>query len=133
MSFTFGIPFGFAFITNMAMFVSFICKIIKMPKLQKDVKNERNDIIIFAKLSTLTGFCWIFGFFYRWTDIQTFSYLFIILNGSQGVLIFLFFVCTRKVLVMYREKIVSMLTTSRSFRTKSTDSKSPGQKYIASQ
>ena len=72
-------------IINIGMFTIFIGH---TPKIQKHIKNERNDIIIFAKLSALTGFCWIFGFVYRWTDIQLFSYLFIIFNASQGLFIF---------------------------------------------
>ena len=75
--FTFGAPIGLVVITNMVMFGSVIRKIINMPKIQKDVRHERNDLVIFAKLSSLTGLSWIFGFVYLWTDIQAFSYLFI--------------------------------------------------------
>ena len=87
-AFTFGVPVGFVIITNMVLFCSVVRKIIKMPKIQNDIRHERNDIVIFAKLSSLTGFCWIFGFVYSWTNVQAFSYLFIVFNASQGVFIF---------------------------------------------
>ena len=61
---TFCVPVGFVVITNLFMFIIFICKVIKTPKIRRNVKHERNDIVIFAKLSTLTGFCWAFGFVY---------------------------------------------------------------------
>ena len=130
-AFTFGVPVGFVIITNMILFCSVVRKIINMPKIQKDIRHERNDIVIFAKLSSLTGFCWIFGFVYSWTDIQTFSYLFIVFNASQGVFIFLSFVCTKRVLKMYKDNISGILTRAGSFRTKTTDSRLDGQKYIS--
>ena len=128
--FPFGTPVGLVVITNMVMFGSVIRKIMNMPKIQKDVRHGRNDLVIFAKLFSLTGLCWIFGFVYLWTDIQAFSYLFIVLNASQGVFLFLSFVCTERVLKMYKDNISTILTTAGSFRTKSTDSKLAAQKYI---
>ena len=118
MIFTFVLPVGFVIFSNLVMFISVVCKIVNMPKLQKDVKRERNDIMIFAKLSTLTGLCWIFGFIYLLVDIQLFSYLFIILNASQGVFLFLSFVCNEKVLKMYKDKITYILTQTGNFRTR---------------
>ena len=114
---TFCVPVGFVVITNLFMFIIVICKVIKTPKIRRNVKHERNDIVIFAKLSTLTGLCWVFGFVYILTDIEAFSYLFIILNASQGLFIFLSFVCTGKVMKMYRDKVGRILTESESFRT----------------
>ena len=130
---TFCVPVGFVIITNLFMFIIFICKVIKTPKIRRNVKHERNHMVIFAKLSTLTGFCWVFGFVYILTDIQAFSYLFIILNASQGVFIFLSFVCTGKVMKMYRDKVGSILSESGSFRIKSSEGESPGKRYLAGQ
>ena len=116
--FTFGIPVGFVIITNLMMFAFFIYKIKTAPVVKKDVKNERNDIIIFAKLSTLTGFTWIFGFIYSWTDIELFSYLFIILNATQGVLLFLSFVCNKRVI----NRSFGVTSSSDAYRTRTTES-----------
>ena len=130
-AFTFGVPVGFVIIINIILFCSVVRKIINMPKIKKDIRHERNDVVIFAKLSSLTGLCWIFGFVYSWTDIQTFSYLFIVLNASQGVFIFVSFVCTKRVLKMYKDNISAILTRAGSSRTKTTDSRLDGQKYIS--
>ena len=129
--FTFGVPVGCVIITNMVLFCSVIREIIKMPKIQKDVRHERNETVIFAKLSSLTGFCWIFGFVYSWTGILAFSYLFIVLNASQGIFIFLSFVCTKRVIKMYKDNISAIMTRGTSLRTKSSDSRLNGQKYIS--
>ena len=120
--FTFGIPVGFVIISNLIMFAFFIYKIKTAPSVSKDVKNERNDIIIFAKLSTLTGFTWIFGFIYSWTDIEVFSYLFIILNATQGVFLFLSFVCNKRVLSMYKNRSFGVTSSSEAYRSRMTES-----------
>ena len=119
---TFGVPVGFVIISNFIMFAFFIYKIKTAPSVSKDVKNERNDIIIFAKLSTLTGFTWIFGFIYSWTDIEVFSYLFIILNATQGVFLFLSFVCNKRVLSMYRKRSFGVTSSSEAYRSRITES-----------
>ena len=119
--FTFGIPVGFVIITNLIMFLIFIVKVKRAPTVNKDVKNERNDIIIFAKLSSLTGFTWIFGFIYSWTDLEVFSCLFIVLNASQGVFLFLSFVCNRRVFDMYRNRSFGVTSTSNTYKTRVTD------------
>ena len=120
--FTFGIPVGFVIITNLIMFAFFIYKIKTAPSVSKDVKNERNDIIIFAKLSTLTGFTWIFGFIYSWTENEVFSYLFITLNATQGVFLFLSFVCNRRVLSMYKNRSFGVTASSEAYRSRMTES-----------
>ena len=120
--FTFGVPVGFVIISNLTMFALFIYKIKTAPFVSKDVKNERNDIIIFAKLSTLTGFTWIFGFIYSWTDVEVFSYLSIILNATQGVFLFLSFVCNHRVLSMYRNRSFGVTSSSEAYRSRMTES-----------
>ena len=122
--FTFGVPVGIVIISNFIMFAFFIYKIKTAPSVSKDVKNERNDIIIFAKLSTLTGFTWIFGFIYSWTDVEVFSYLFIILNATQGVFLFLSFVCNKRVLTMYKNRSFGETSSSEAYKSRMTESTS---------
>ena len=122
--FTFGVPAGFVVLTNILMFMFSVYKVLKMPEIQKDVKHERNDLMIFAKLSTLTGCTWIFGFIYSWTDIEVFSYLFIILNASQGIFLFLSFVCNERVLNLYKNKLLRVPVSTSSYRTRTTDTNS---------
>ena len=129
-AFTFGIPVGFVIVTNFIMFLFFVIKIKRTPVIKKDVKNERNDMIVFAKLSSLTGFTWIFGFIYSWTDIEVFSYLFIVLNASQGVFLFLSFVCNKRVFDMFRNRSFGVTATSEAYRTRVTDSSQSSMKRV---
>lgn len=101
--FTFGLPTFLVVLANLFMFLFVVIKIKRQPSIQKNVQNERNNIIIFAKLSTITGIGWLFGFLQSWTDIQTFSYIFIIFNAGQGVFILLAFVVNRQVLLLFQE------------------------------
>ena len=106
--FTFCLPLAIVIISNLGMLVAVIVKIKQTSSVSKNVQNERNDIIIFAKLSTITGGTWIFGFIYLWTDIKLFSYVFIVLNASQGLFLCFAFVANRRMLTMYRELSTSL-------------------------
>ena len=111
--YTFALPLGFVIVTNIIVFVIFIWKMKKLPDLKKDVRHERNDILIFAKLSTLTGITWVFGYIYTWTRIMVFSYLFIVLNASQGIFLCFSFVINRRVLYLLKDKFGSFKTSER--------------------
>jgi len=95
MYFTFCLPLAIVIISNLGMLVAVVFKIKQTRSVSRNVKNKRNTMIIVAKLSTITGATWIFGFIYLWTDIKLFSYLFIVLNASQGL--FLCFALQRAV------------------------------------
>jgi G protein-coupled receptor Mth (Methuselah protein) len=99
-AFTFAMPVGFVVISNLAMFLAVVCKIHNLPKVQKS--GDRNNLKIYAKLSTITGVTWVFGFVAEWTSVEALSYVFIILNASQGVFIMLSFVCNGRVLNLYK-------------------------------
>ena len=122
---TFGIPAVLVVLSNIAMFLVLIIKLKRAPAVSKNVKNERNYFLVFAKLSTVTGASWVFGFVYMWTGIEAFTYLFILLNASQGVFIMLGFVCNKRTIGMYRDqskKLHSALSERRSNNTESTSS-----------
>lgn len=101
--FTFALPVAFFVSSNIIMFLTIVFKLKRTSNITKNVKNERSDIAVFAKLSTLTGVTWLFGFIYLWTSLKVFSYLFLVLNGSQGLFIFVAFVVNKRVFVMYRD------------------------------
>ena len=111
---TFGIPAAIVVIVNISMFTAIVIKLKRAPTVNKNVKNERNYFIVFAKLSTITGATWLFGFVYMWTGITAFSFLFIILNGSQGLFIMLSFICNARTFSMFTERSSSLRTSSYS-------------------
>ena len=95
--YTVAIPLGMIVTCNFLMFIYVIVKVTSLPDVKKNTKNERRNIVIFAKLSTLTGLTWIFAFIYQWAAIKVFAYLFIITNASQGLFIMFSFVINKRV------------------------------------
>ncbi|XP_045190638.2 uncharacterized protein LOC123547531 [Mercenaria mercenaria] len=110
--YTFGIPAGLIVLSNVCMFIFVVIKIKRSPSVQKSVQNERNDIIVFVKLSTITGATWVFGLLYIWTNLTTMSYIFIVLNASQGVFIMFAFVINKRVFDLFKNKLWGLDFTS---------------------
>lgn len=98
--YTVAIPLGLVIISNLVMFFYVVIKVYKLPEVKKNTKHERSNIVIFAKLSTLTGLTWIFAYIYQWTHVKAFTYLFIITNATQGLFIMFSFVINRRVFDM---------------------------------
>ncbi|KAL4226103.1 hypothetical protein ACF0H5_014090 [Mactra antiquata] len=69
---TFGIPVAFVVVSNIVMFLLVMIKIKTTTMVQRNLKNERNNLLIFAKLSTITGMTWIFGFINIWANMKYF-------------------------------------------------------------
>ncbi|XP_072041608.1 uncharacterized protein [Amphiura filiformis] len=62
-------------------------------------------LVIYAKISILMGFTWIFGYIASFTDNDALWYVFIICNSSQGFLVFLTNTCNRRVYQCYKNRI----------------------------
>ena len=98
--FTVAIPLVVIIISNLIMFAYVVIKVCKLPEVQKNTKHQRQNLVIFIKLSTLTGITWVFAFIYQWTSIKAFAYLYIIANASQGLFILFSFVINKRVYSM---------------------------------
>ena len=103
-AYSFALPVGCIVIFNLILFLIVVVKICRMPTVSSENKHTRNFFTIYAKLSTLTGVTWIFGFVHILTGIVALEYFHIISNASQGVFIFIAFVCNSRVLGMYRNR-----------------------------
>ena len=130
--YTVAIPLGVIILNNFTMFLYVIIKVSRLPEVKKNTKHERRNIIIFAKLSTLTGLTWIFAYLYQWTGVKAFAYLFIVANASQGLFIMISFIINRRVfdLVMNSRKNKSLY--SRSNNTKYTLDQTRSSKSVES-
>ena len=95
--YTVALPLGLIIVSNLVMFVYVMIKVCNLPEVSKSTKHERNNIVIFAKLSTLTGITWVFAYLYQWTEIKAFSYMFIVANASQGLFIMFSFIANKRV------------------------------------
>ena len=100
--YTVALPLGIVILSNAVLFIIVVVKIQRMPSIKRNVQHERNNLVIFLKISTLTGITWVFGFLYPLTDIIMFSYLFTIFGALQGVFIMASFVLNRRVLSHYK-------------------------------
>ena len=103
---TFVSPVGVIVLTNTCFLSVTIWRISHTPKPEGSKSADRNNVLIYIKMSTLTGTCWIFGFLRILTDVDVFEILFIIANASQGLFIMMSFVCNRRVLAMFKELVL---------------------------
>ncbi len=85
--YTVAAPLILLVLINVTMFVIVVVKIKRSPTITRHVKNERNMLAVYAKLSTLTGVTWAFFIPMYMTKHVVFEYIFIVLNASQGVYI----------------------------------------------
>ena len=95
---TFAVPSAAIIICNILLFGFVVFKIKKFSTSSANLKQERNYLEIYARLSTLTGLTWVFGFLQLILRFETLEYVFILLNASQGVFILVAFVVNRRVL-----------------------------------
>ena len=102
----FALPVGILLLINTTLYVLTIIGIHKVSKATRMVKRPSDDkrrLFLYAKLSTIMGLTWIFGFIAASTDNTVMWYIFIILNTLQGLFICLAFVCTKMVFKSLRE------------------------------
>lgn len=96
-------------LSNFLFYLISVIQIHNVRKLQTSdlmVKKENSkSIYIYLKLSTVTGTFWILTVISEATDIDALRIVAILLNGLQGVLIFLSFVCNKRVFNMYKHQL----------------------------
>ncbi|XP_041351186.1 uncharacterized protein LOC121370140 [Gigantopelta aegis] len=98
----FGVPVAATVVVNAVFFFMTIRSIRISPKLAKN-KQDEEHILVYVKLSTLTGITWITGFIAIGTQIPALEYIFIIINASQGLFLFFSFVCNRRIYKMFMD------------------------------
>ena len=94
---TFIVPTGCTVIANLVLFAYVVFKIEKSNVSSTKMNLERNYFGVYARLSTLTGLTWIFGFMLLFVESDVLEYLFIIFNASQGLMIMLAFIFNQRV------------------------------------
>ena len=101
----FAIPVGIILLINTCFFMLAICAIHNSVESAKRAKNRgfSQELRIYSKLSTLMGLTWVFGFLSPFAD--PLAYIFIVLNGLQGVSIFVAFVLQRAVIYQLKQRL----------------------------
>ncbi|XP_061163320.1 uncharacterized protein LOC133172453 [Saccostrea echinata] len=87
--FTFALPVGLFVCINTFMFVVTVSRIRGKVDIRKS--KEQGKIGAYFRLSTITGAAWLFGFLAQFTEFQLFSMLHTLLNGGQGVFVYIAF------------------------------------------
>ncbi|XP_041376276.1 uncharacterized protein LOC121388828 [Gigantopelta aegis] len=104
----FGVPLAILLLINVVCFVITICSIERSMDISKTASSTRKDrvkCIIYCKLLIITGLTWAFGFTAGFSNSDELWYVFIVLNGSQGLYIFICFVFNRRVLRLLKTKL----------------------------
>ena len=111
-AYLFALPVAIIVVLNIILFTIVVFQM----RNTSEVKNETNRqqfLHIYAKLSTLTGGTWVFGFTSYFLNIDVLDYIFIILNASQGVFLFFAFVANRRTWKLIARRKNKELTVNR--------------------
>ena len=101
----FVLPVGLLLLFNVSFFTLTVFRIQRArtaTRLVRADQDNRRMFWIYLKLSSLMGFCWLFGFICLLVESPVFSYLFVIFASLQGVYIALAFVMKRDVWEKYK-------------------------------
>uniref|UniRef100_A0A2C9L794 G-protein coupled receptors family 2 profile 2 domain-containing protein n=1 Tax=Biomphalaria glabrata TaxID=6526 RepID=A0A2C9L794_BIOGL len=88
---------------NTIFFVTTVVKIHKVRQLKTSdlKKEEQSDLIVYVKLSAMTGVFWLLATIAQVSQNKYFQFIVEPINGLQGVYIFMSYVCNRRVLRLY--------------------------------
>jgi hypothetical protein len=93
-------PLIFVCISNIVFYIITIYKILSVPHIENSSGN-RSHLSVYIKLFSLTGLTWILQIVDTFLEMSILSYLVAVLNGLQGLFIFLSYVCNARVLKMW--------------------------------
>ena len=103
----FSLPIAVLLVSNVFFFLTSVYHIWRSSasgKVGNHRHGKRKRLVLYAKLSTIMGLTWLFGYIAAWTGLTVLWYFFIIFNTSQGVFICIAFLCNRKVARLLRQR-----------------------------
>ncbi|XP_056017566.1 uncharacterized protein LOC125668152 [Ostrea edulis] len=112
------LPLILQIVFNIVMFSFTYHNIRTTPRVQSS--RERNEFSIFLKLFLLTGISWILMIVDGFFEVSPFTYLATIINGSQGIFLFISYVCNKKVFIMLKNRLCNGPRENVSTNTKMT-------------
>ncbi|XP_067678709.1 adhesion G-protein coupled receptor G2-like [Haliotis asinina] len=117
------VPAGATILVSFTLFILTVVYLCKASANRRKVGNgEKWNMLMYIKLSTITGFSWVFGFLQMVDNSQVFTYLFIFLTGAQGVFIFLAFVANKRTFLLIKHACRKQ-NKYESYSRNSTDTK----------
>lgn len=112
-------PVVISVLLNCFFFAKTAHAIYRTRKLTRNVNNEKQHVYVYVKLSTLTGLTWVTGIVAVIVQNVVLEYISIIFNASQGIFIFVAYVCTQRTIAMYKKKWQNV-------------TRKPGDEYVSS-
>ncbi|XP_076315268.1 uncharacterized protein LOC143227843 [Tachypleus tridentatus] len=101
----FASPLAVVMISNLCFYILTISSVLVVQrkiKFSRQQARGKSDVILYARMATVMGFTWIFGFAAALIPNEGLSrkilvYLFLVFNCLQGLFIFFAFVCNRRI------------------------------------
>jgi hypothetical protein len=109
----FVVPLGLVVLTNLVCFVFTVVSIARVRRLQptrgEAQQQQQNggwrDVVVYAKLVTVTGGAWALGLTTEAADSEGMRVVAELLTALQGLLIFLAYVCNQRVWNLYKTRL----------------------------
>ena len=136
----FAMPVVILLICNFAFFGMSICHILNSSGNETVTRrrhSRRKRLILYAKLSTIMGLTWVFGYVGAVTGSSVMWYFCIVFNSLQGLFICIAYLCNSKVRKLLNARLeksrsrTSMLSTTLSKTFSKQKSKSSSEKQSA--
>ncbi|XP_076454841.1 adhesion G protein-coupled receptor E3-like [Babylonia areolata] len=121
------LPLGLVVLTNMTCFIYTVFTIRRVQHLQAQTPKGFRDILVFAKLATVTGGTWTLAVVASLINKEWLLVVAELCTASQGLLVFLSFVCNRRVWNLYRARFRSFTKSATSSTSSAAGTMSSGE------
>lgn len=107
-------PLSIVCITNITFYIMTAYKIHSTPNVESTTR-YRIQLTVYVKLFTLTGMTWLLQVVDTFIGVSVLSYIIAILNGLQGLFLFVSFVYNNRVFRLYRNAFNKFGSSRRGF------------------
>ncbi|XP_062600566.1 uncharacterized protein LOC134262193 [Saccostrea cucullata] len=104
-------PLTYVCLTNIIFYISAVYKILSSPHIENSTGN-RIHFSVYIKLFSITGLTWVLQIVDMFLTVSFLSYIVAILNGLQGLFIFISYVCNIRVCKMWISIFRTLSSTS---------------------
>ncbi|KAH9504886.1 hypothetical protein Btru_060914 [Bulinus truncatus] len=112
----FVLPLSVVVVTNVGFFGVTVYTISRLENVKKHTKREQKNVHVYLRLSALTGISWALALIAEIPGVEFLRCVSIIVNGSQGLLIFLSYICNQRALTLWKHVFSKAGAESRSSR-----------------
>ncbi|KAK0051405.1 adhesion G protein-coupled receptor E3 [Biomphalaria pfeifferi] len=98
----FVLPLSVVVVTNIGLFTATVITIARLENVKKHTKREQNNVHVYLRLSALTGITWILALLAAIPGLGVLRCASVLVNGSQGVFLFLSYICNRRAWTLWR-------------------------------